>query len=59
MEFAEKFYQRWDFPNGIGAINGKYIVMQQAFHSVSHYRNYEGTDSIKLLVMIGPEYKFL
>ena len=55
MEFAEKFYQRWDFPNGIG----KYIVMQQAFHSVSHYRNYEGTDSIKLLVMIGPGYKFL
>ena len=59
MEITEKFYQRWDFRNGIGAIDGKHIVMEHPFISGSHYRNYKGTDSITLLAMIGQEYDFL
>ena len=49
----------WNFPNGVEADDGKDIVIQQTKNSGSHYRNYKWTDSIILLRMIGPEYKFL
>ena len=42
LEISRKFNQRWNFPNGIGAIDGKHIVMQQPDKSGSHYRNYKG-----------------
>ena len=59
LEIAEKFYQQWEFPNGIGAIDGKHIVIEQPFNSGSHYRNYKGTNSIVSLTMIGSEYELL
>ena len=48
-----------NFPNDIGAIDGKHIEMEQSFSSDSHYRNYKFTDSIVVLANIGPEYEFL
>ena len=56
LEIANKFYQRWDFPNNIGAIDWKHIVMEQPFNSGSHDRNYKVMDSIILLAMMGPKY---
>ena len=55
-KIAEKFYYRWNFPNGIGGVDGKHIVLQQPKNSGSHYRNYKGS---VLIGMIGPEYEFL
>ena len=55
----EKFFQRWNFPNLIGAVDGKYIVLEQPNNSGSHYRNYKGTDSLILMAVVGPEYQFL
>ena len=46
---SEKFYQRWNFPNMIGAVDGKQIVLEQPNKSGSHYGNYKGTDSILLM----------
>ena len=51
--------QRWNFPNGVEAVDGKNIVMQKPKNPELHCRNYKGTDSIILLGMISPEYKFL
>ncbi|XP_057314357.1 uncharacterized protein LOC130655608 [Hydractinia symbiolongicarpus] len=59
MEIAKKFYHRWNFPNGLGGVDGKHIAIQQPKNSGSHYRNYKGSDSIILMGMIGPEYEFL
>ena len=59
LEISEKFSQRWNFPNTIGAIDGKHIVLEQPSNSGSHYRNYKGSDSIILLAVVGPEYEFL
>ena len=59
LEISDKFFQRWNFPNMIGAVDGKHIVLEQPFNSGSHYRNYKGTDSIILMAVVGPEYQFL
>ena len=56
---SENFYQRWNFPNMIGAVDGKQIVLEQPNKLGSHYRNYKGTDSILLMAVVGPEYQFL
>ena len=47
---AEKFERRWQFPNCIGAIDGKHIVMQPPGNSGSYYYNYKHTNSIVLTV---------
>ena len=59
LKISEKFSQRWNYPNTIGAIDGKHIVLQQPENSGSQYRNYKGSDSIILMAVIGPEYEFL
>ena len=59
LRVREKFYERWNFPNCLGAIDGKHIVMLQPAKSGSHYRNYKGSDSVVLLAIVGPNYKFL
>ena len=59
VKISGKFKERWNFPNGLGGVDGKHIVLQQPKSSGLHYRNYKGTDSIILLAMAGPEYEFL
>ena len=58
LRVSEKFYERWNFPNCLGAIDGKHIVMLQPGKSGSH-RNYKGSDSVVLLAIVGPNYEFL
>ena len=59
LKIWQKFKGQWNFPNGIGAVDGKHIIFQQPKNSGSHYGNYKGTSSIIFLAMVGPEYKFL
>ena len=56
---ASKFESRWNFPNGIGAIDGKRVVIQQPFNSGSHFYEYKGNNSIVFLAVFGPEYQCL
>ena len=56
---ANKFETRWKFPNGIGAIDGKLVIVQQPSNSGSHYYDYKGNYSIVLLVVFGPDYQCL
>ena len=57
-KIAEKFYHRWNFPNGLGGADGKHIVLQPPKNSGSRYRNYKGSDSIILMGMIGSDDEF-
>lgn len=41
LTVAEKFESRWQFPNCIGAMDGKHIVMQPPGNSGSYYYNYK------------------
>lgn len=56
---AERFRCRWNFPNGLGALDGKRIIIQQPNNSGSHFYDYKGNNSVILLAVFGPDYECL
>jgi hypothetical protein len=49
---AQDFYSLCQFPNCIGAIDGKHIEIQAPNNSVSHFFNYKKTFSAVLLAFV-------
>ena len=52
-DIAKQFEERWNFPNCLGAIDGKHIILQPPATSGSFYYNYKHTYSIVLLAFAG------
>ena len=56
---ADQFYKRWNFPNCIGAIDGKRVMIQCPFDSKSLFYKYKSYFSIVLLAVASADYRFV
>jgi trehalose-6-phosphatase len=50
---AEQLEERWQFPHGCGALDGKHMVV-----TCPVYRNYKGFFFIVLMALVDTDYNF-
>jgi len=55
---SAKFYEEWDFPNCLGALDGKHVAIECTGFSGSEYYNHKGFFSIVLMAICDVQYCF-
>ena len=59
VEIADAFMTKWDFPNTLGALDGKHVAIKCPPASGSLYYNYKKFFSVVLLALVDADYKFV
>ncbi|KAJ8896206.1 hypothetical protein PR048_001549 [Dryococelus australis] len=58
-EISKTFEVYWNLPQCVGALDGKYVVLQAPVHSESDFYNYEFNFGIVLLALVDDKYNYL
>ncbi|KAK0133221.1 putative nuclease HARBI1 [Merluccius polli] len=56
---AADFFEKWQYPNCLGALDGKHIYIQPPGHSGSTFHNYKGRFSVVLMAVVDAHYRFV
>ncbi|CAL1285359.1 unnamed protein product [Larinioides sclopetarius] len=58
LAIAQGFQDQWNFPNCLGAIDGKHVLLQCPNNTITDDINNKGTVSVELLALVDAHYCF-